>query len=83
MPRPLTMPAGHKWWTKNCDRKAGYSSELSARTIARDRLSFREPGSPDRLWPYACPGCRQWHLTKTPNSNVAITRREKYEGTGL
>jgi len=89
MKRKLIRAANDPWLKGKCHIKARYGSERDARRVGRDRLANPEPSrlhggeKTDRLWPYACCGCRQWHLTRQDSGEVAITRREMWEGTGL
>lgn len=78
---PLRTSA-HPSFKKACDTKTKYSSEKSARLSGQNQI--RQGNVPSgRLWPYACPNCRVWHLSKSASNGVsAITWREQREGVG-
>jgi hypothetical protein len=50
---------------KNCRNKGSYPNESRARILGAYKASGVDP-----LWPYACPECDGWHLTKLPQPGV-------------
>mgnify|MGYP000976653293 CR=1 FL=1 len=63
-----------------CERKTRYETEQTARLTGR-RIIREGDNAPDRLWPYACPNCKGWHLTKRQGQKrIAITEDHMWEG---
>lgn len=67
-----------------CSRKRKYETEIKARHVGREVLAQRhieKVKAPDRLFPYPCANCRQWHLTKQPQPRtLPMTRVWLIEG---
>lgn len=66
--------------TIDCATKAGYSSEAVARHSGREALRRYPDRFPERLYVYACIGCRGWHLTSGANNRPAVTCDALREG---
>lgn len=49
----------------NCRRKGVYPTEARARILGAFKAVCSHP-----LWPYVCPECGGWHLTKQPQKGV-------------
>lgn len=54
---------------RNCRKKARYYSETRARIIGHIQAAKKEI----TLWPYSCPECGRWHLTRKKNNARPIT----------
>lgn len=68
-------------YVNGCARKRAYPTEHQARRTGRYQVQQgKAPGG--KLWPYACPVCRQWHLTHTFSKTTAITSTQMREGFG-
>lgn len=63
-------------WERMCTSKQRYSDEYSARGSAQHALRQNRDQNAVRLWVYKCPGCRGWHMTKSPNDSAPVTRDE-------
>lgn len=71
---------GERTLVTACQRKVRYESEHIARL--KGQFLLRLPhADKERLWPYACAHCRQWHLSSRENRKVAaITATSVWEG---
>lgn len=65
-------------WDRMCTSKQRYSDEYSARGSAQYSLRQSQDQNFTRLWVYRCPGCRGWHMTKSPNDSDPVTRDELF-----
>jgi hypothetical protein len=64
---------------KMCRHKNRYADEHAARAAGMISLEQHNLGY-SKLWPYQCPLCSRWHLTKKYRKNVqAITLQFAYE----
>lgn len=83
-----TDQAGNRWpragddprRAKACAEKVRYPSEAAARAVGQ--ASIRRVGGLARLWPYACPVCRGWHLTKWPAEGMAAITADALREVG-
>lgn len=76
--------AGNPLDKHSCSRKRKYETEIKARHVGREVLAQRHVErvkAPERLFPYPCANCRQWHLTKQVQPHtLPLTRVWLIEG---
>lgn len=68
---------------ENCQSMVRYRAEHQARRAGQVLLSHGgHPGHAPtaRLWPFACPHCRGWHLTRLPGRGAPVTADALHEG---
>lgn len=74
------LRTGDDWsYSVACGRKRGYPTENQARKTARYQIQMGQAPS-GKLWPYACPACRKWHLTHKMFDALAVTKTQLREG---
>lgn len=64
---------------KMCFNKRRFSCELGARAAGLISLEERPDSGYEKLWPYKCPICKCWHLTKKRKSGTEPIQLEKYQ----
>jgi hypothetical protein len=53
-----------------CRRKVKYRSEAFARVVGQNTLA-KEGDEVKTLFPYQCPVCDRWHLSRTDHTGIA------------